>query len=179
MRRLLRDRRTYAAVLVVLVLASVLVGTLRDDGGDDGSDTSSGEPSLEVSPDETPSGSASPDGDQETGQGPAFPTAVAPSRASTDETSGLPVVRLADLPPEAAETVALIDAGGPFPYDDDGETFLNSAGLLPEREGGYYRVYTVETPGSAEPTARRIVSGTDGELYWTDDLYESFRRIEE
>jgi ribonuclease T1 len=89
------------------------------------------------------------------------------------------VVRLDDLPPEAAETVALIEAGGPFPYADDGETFLNSAGLLPDREVGYYRVYTVETPGSVEPTSRRIVTGTDGELYWTDDLYTSFRRIQE
>ncbi len=75
--------------------------------------------------------------------------------------------------------MALIEAGGPFPYDDDGETFLNSAGLLPQREAGYYQVYTVETPGSVEPTSRRIVTGTDGELYWTDDLYTSFRRIQE
>ena len=67
--------------------------------------------------------------------------------------------------------MALIEGGGPFPYSDDGETFLNSAGLLPAREPGYYRVYTVETPGSVEPTSRRIVTGTDGELYWTDDLY--------
>ena len=178
MRRLLKDRRTYAAALVLLVLASVLIGALRDDGGDDGSDGAAGEPSVEISPDESPSGSE-PAAGEEAPEGPAFPTAVAPSRASIDEASGLPVVRLADLPPEAADTVALIEAGGPFPYADDGETFLNSAGLLPVREAGYYSVYTVEAPGSAEPSTRRIVSGTDGELYWTDDLYESFRRIEE
>ncbi len=179
MRRLLRDRRTYAAALVLLVLASVLIGALRDDGDDEGSDGAAGEPSVQVSPDDAPSGSEPPEGEDETPQGPAFPTAVAPSRASIDEVSGLPVVRLEDLPPEAAETVALIGAGGPFPYADDGETFLNSAGLLPAQEAGYYSVYTVEAPGSAEPSTRRIVSGTDGELYWTDDLYESFRRIEE
>ena len=85
---------------------------------------------------------------------------------------------LADLPPEAIATLDLIDAGGPFPYSDDGETFLNSDGLLPERETGYYRVYTVETPDSDEPTTRRIVTGQVGEFYWTDDLYASFRRIQ-
>jgi ribonuclease T1 len=87
------------------------------------------------------------------------------------------LVDLADLPPEAVETVDLIDAGGPFPYSDDGETFLNCAGLLPERGVGY-RVYTVETPGSVDDGPRRIVTGAGDELYWTDDRYESFREIE-
>jgi len=50
--------------------------------------------------------------------------------------------------------------------------------LLPDREDGYYRGYTVETPGSEDRGARRIVGGAEGELYWTDDLYTSFRRIE-
>jgi ribonuclease T1 len=152
-----------------------VIGALHDDDGNV-SDGTAGTPSIQVSPGESPGESASPDDDA---SGPAFPTAVAPSHAATDEASGLPVVRLAALPPEAAETVALIEAGGPFPDTDDGETFLNSAGLLPERETGYYRVYTVEAPGSVEPTSRRIVTGTDGELYWTDDLYTTFRRIEE
>jgi ribonuclease T1 len=174
-RRLLRDRRTFAALLVLVVLVSVVIGTLRNDD-DDPDATPDATPSIEVSPEESPTESESPDDDE---VGPAFPTAVAPSHPPTDIGSGVSVVRLDDLPPEAAETVALIEAGGPFPYADDGETFLNSAGLLPEREVGYYRVYTVETPGSVEPTSRRIVTGTDGELYWTDDLYTSFRRIQE
>jgi ribonuclease T1 len=180
-RRLLRDRRTYAVVLVLLVLVSVVIGSLRDDSdGDNDGGEAGGTPSVEVSPDESPSGTEPPDGaDGGTDDaGPAYPTAVAPSPPRVDEETGLPIVRLTDLPPEAAETVELIESGGPFPYDDDGETFLNSAELLPPREPGYYRVYTVETPGSVEPTLRRIVTGTDGALYWTDDLYESFRRIE-
>ena len=173
MRRLLRDRRTFAGVLVAVVLASVVIGAVRND--DDTDSGTSAAPSIEVSPDESPTESESPnDGDP----GPAFPTAVAPSQVATDPVSGLALVSLADLPPEASGTAALIESGGPFPYADDGETFLNSAGLLPEQETGYYRVYTVETPGSVEPTSRRIVTGTDGELYWTDDLYTSFRRIE-
>ncbi len=174
MRRLIRDRRTFAGLLVLVVLASVVIGTLRnDDDSDAGPDAT---PSIQVSQGESPTESESPDDE---GASPTFPTAVAPSRPATDAESGLPIADLAELPPEAAETVTLIEVGGPFPYDDDGETFLNSAGLLPQHETGYYRVYTVEAPGSVEPTSRRIVTGTDGELYWTDDLYTSFRRIQE
>lgn len=87
-------------------------------------------------------------------------------------------VDLADLPPEAAETVELIDAGGPFPYPGkDGSTFGNFEGLLPERPRGYYKEYTVPTPGEDDRGARRIIAGDDGELYWTGDHYASFARI--
>jgi len=177
-RGLLGDRRTFAALLVLVVLVSVVIGALRndDDDADASDDTSPGTPSTQVSQDDSSTEETSPDEGESSG--PAFPTAVAPSHAETDAESGLPVVDLADLPPEAAQTVALIDAGGPFPYSDDGETFLNSAGLLPEHETGYYQVYTVDTPDSVEPTARRVVTGQVGEFYWTDDLYTSFRRIE-
>ncbi|WP_245994261.1 ribonuclease domain-containing protein [Nocardioides immobilis] len=96
---------------------------------------------------------------------------------ATDDLSGLPYVPLADLPPEAAATVTLIDEGGPFPYDKDGSIFGNYEGLLPDREDGYYEEYTVETPGSDDRGARRIVGGADGELYWTEDHYESFEVI--
>ncbi|MEQ6901189.1 ribonuclease domain-containing protein [Nocardioides sp. YIM 152588] len=95
-----------------------------------------------------------------------------------DPESGLPVVVVADLPAEAAETLRLIDDGGPFPYpDSDGSTFGNYEGILPEHEHGYYAEYTVETPGSPDRGARRIVAGDGGELYWTDDHYASFSRI--
>jgi len=177
-RGILGDRRTFAALLVIVVVVAVVIGAVRNDDGDaDASDdSSSGTPSIQVSQDGSPTEGES--SDESDPSGPAFPTAVAPSHAETDADSGLQVVALADLPPEAAETVALIDAGGPFPYADDGETFLNSSGLLPEQETGYYQVYTVETPGSEEPTTRRVVTGQVGEFYWTDDLYTSFRRIE-
>jgi ribonuclease T1 len=98
---------------------------------------------------------------------------------ATDAASGLPVVRLAALPPEAARTVELIDAGGPFPEPDhDGGTFGNREELLPDQPMGYYREYTVPTPGADDRGARRIVAGDDGEeLYWTDDHYSSFALI--
>ena len=79
--------------------------------------------------------------------------------------------------PEARQTVALIKAGGPFPYQRDGSVFDNREGLLPKRSRGYYREYTVKTPGAKDRGARRIVAGQRGEFYYTDDHYRSFRRI--
>jgi ribonuclease T1 len=90
----------------------------------------------------------------------------------------LPVVALADLPPEAQDTLDLIDAGGPYPYDQDDGVFSNREELLPDQPEGYYREYTVDTPGSDDRGARRMVTGDGGELYWTDDHYASFARIE-
>lgn len=124
----------------------------------------------------TPSGGTSPTpGLTRTSTPSSDPTSTEPG--STDPESGLPIVRLADLPPEAAETLGLIDAGGPFPEDRDGATFQNREDLLPERPMGYYREYTVPTPGSEDRGARRIVAGKGGELYWTGDHYSSFSRI--
>jgi len=88
-------------------------------------------------------------------------------------------IALADLPPEARHTLALIRAGGPFPYAQDGRTFGNRERLLPRHERGYYREYTVGTPGARDRGARRIVAGSRGEFYFTADHYRSFRRIQE
>jgi ribonuclease T1 len=81
------------------------------------------------------------------------------------------------LPREAIETLALIRKGGPFPHQRDGAVFGNREKLLPARERGWYREYTVRTPGEKTRGARRIVAGRDGTLYYTDDHYRSFRRI--
>jgi len=96
----------------------------------------------------------------------------------TDARSGLPWVAVADLPPQARDTLALIDAGGPFPYPGkDGSTFGNLERLLPVEQRGYYAEYTVATPGSRDRGARRIITGDGGELYWTADHYQHFERI--
>jgi ribonuclease T1 len=84
-----------------------------------------------------------------------------------------------ELPPEARRTMALIRAGGPFPYQKDGAPFGNREGLLPSRSRGYYREYTVRTPGVRDRGPRRIVAGRGGEFYYTADHYRSFRRIRE
>jgi len=93
------------------------------------------------------------------------------------EPAGLPSVRLAQLPPEAREALQLIERGGPFPWRKDGSVFGNRERRLPEQPRGYYREYTVATPGSPDRGARRIVAGRRGERYYTADHYRSFRRI--
>lgn len=84
------------------------------------------------------------------------------------------------LPPEAVATLQAIEQGGPFPYSRDGVVFQNREHRLPERSRGYYREYTVATPGSADRGARRIVAGgrPPEVYYYTDDHYQSFRRVE-
>lgn len=87
-------------------------------------------------------------------------------------------VALSSLPPQAAQTVALIRAGGPFPYpQDDGIVFHNYEHDLPSEPDGYYHEYTVPTPGSPDRGMRRIVTGQGGQYYWTGNHYESFQRI--
>jgi ribonuclease T1 len=79
---------------------------------------------------------------------------------------------------EIARVLALIEAGGPFPHDQDGTTFSNREGLLPPHPEGYYKEYTCETPGSDDRGARRLVIGSGGETYYTADHYESFTQID-
>ena len=94
------------------------------------------------------------------------------------------VVRLAELPRQGQETFELIRRGGPFPYDKDGSVFGNRERLLPAKQRGYYREYTVKTPGARDRGARRIVCGgtapaSPEACYYTADHYTSFRHIVE
>lgn len=98
------------------------------------------------------------------------------------EEPAMPVVALADLPPEARQTEALIRQGGPFKYAKDGSVFRNRERLLPAENRGYYREYTVKTPGARDRGARRIVCGGSQptrpeRCYYTADHYASFARI--
>jgi ribonuclease T1 len=86
-------------------------------------------------------------------------------------------LRIDELPPEARATLALVKAGGPFPYPQDARVFSNREKLLPIRSRGYYREYTVRTPGVRDRGARRIVAGSGGEYYYTADHYRSFKRV--
>jgi ribonuclease T1 len=83
------------------------------------------------------------------------------------------------LPPEAQTTLKLISRGGPFPHDKDGTVFGNRERQLPAHPRGYYREYTVNTPGARDRGARRIVCGssTPPACFYSDDHYASFRRI--
>lgn len=109
----------------------------------------------------------------------AKPTAKPTStpKAAATRAGSLPIIAYDDLPPEAHDTIALIDRGGPFPFSRDGVTFQNRERILPRKADGYYHEYTVITPGENDRGARRIVTGEDGEMYYTDDHYDSFREI--
>ena len=102
--------------------------------------------------------------------------------ASRSSSGQLPVINYDRLPVQAQEVYRLIGRGGPFAYRQDGAVFGNYERRLPEQARGYYREYTVKTPGVSHRGARRIVCG--GEVrtrpqacYYTQDHYESFRRI--
>lgn len=113
------------------------------------------------------------------------PTASRPQPSDTtappaerDPETGLRWVALTSLPKEAQQVVVLIDRGGPFPYAKDGATFGNRERILPRQASGYYREYTVRTPGEDDRGARRIVTGDqDRQLFYTGDHYASFERI--
>lgn len=111
------------------------------------------------------------------------PVADQPATSTTARaTSGLDPCALETLPEEAAETVDDIQAGGPFQARKDGSTFGNRERILPLKPQGFYREYTVQTPGSSDRGARRVVTGgnpkTDPTWYfYTDDHYDSFCQI--
>ncbi|MFD0204306.1 MULTISPECIES: ribonuclease domain-containing protein [Saccharothrix] len=103
----------------------------------------------------------------------------APSSASASGVpgadSGLPVKSLSSLPAQVKDTWELIERDGPFPYPrNDGVTFQNREKLLPAKPSDYYREYTVPTPGSDDRGARRLVTGSSDEVYYTADHYGSF-----
>ena len=100
-------------------------------------------------------------------------SAVAPAVASTD----LPTVTVGELPTEAVAMLALIAEGGPYAYSQDGQTFQNREGILPPAPNGSYAEYTVETPGSRDRGARRLVVADSGAIFYTDDHYQSFREV--
>lgn len=110
-------------------------------------------------------------------------TGTAPStvpKASTTVATapkGMASISASALPKEARATLRLIEAGGPFPYDQDGGVFQNRERLLPRKATAYYTEYTVETPGSDDRGARRLIAGQGGERYYTDDHYDSFRLV--
>ncbi|NWL32291.1 ribonuclease domain-containing protein [Paenarthrobacter nitroguajacolicus] len=109
---------------------------------------------------------------------PASGTATSAASAVANP-STLPTINASQLPKEARQTLALIAKGGPYPYDRDGVNFGNFEGLLPKKSGGFYKEYTVPTPGESDRGARRIIVGKDSAKYYTPDHYESFTFIVE
>lgn len=110
-----------------------------------------------------------------------------PQAHAFQRNADLEEIKLAELPPEALQTLRRIQRGGPFPYRRDGIVFQNRERRLPIKSRGYYREYTVPTPGAQDRGARRIVAGqgstgdvrTSGEYYYTPDHYKRFLLIRE
>jgi ribonuclease T1 len=91
-------------------------------------------------------------------------------------------IALKDLPAQGQDMMVLIEQGGPFKYDKDGSVFGNRERILPQEKRGFYREYTVKTPGERSRGARRIVCGgpkptAPDACFYTDDHYSSFRKI--
>jgi ribonuclease T1 len=154
----MRKYRTFLVVAVLLVLA----WTWREG---EFAPTPDPRPSLQEA-----SGTAPVPGPA---SGPGTDHAAAPAPGSG---RALP----AFLPAEAADTLALIERGGPFPHRQDGGVFQNREHRLPAKPRGHYREYTVRTPGLGHRGPRRVVTGGDPpqEYWYTDDHYASFRRFE-
>jgi ribonuclease T1 len=93
-------------------------------------------------------------------------------------TAGMPVRPLSQLPPQAAQMWQLIQHGGPFRYRQDGTAFGNREGRLPPRQSGFYREYTVPTPGEHDRGSCRLITGGGAELYYTGDHYVSFVAVD-
>jgi ribonuclease T1 len=106
----------------------------------------------------------------------AAPTQV---QARTVLQASVGEVKLAALPKEAQATLKQIKNNGPYDYKKDGVIFSNRERILPKQKRGYYREFTVKTPGARTRGARRIVAGNVGEYYYSDDHYASFKRIKE
>ncbi|EMD26230.1 ribonuclease domain-containing protein [Amycolatopsis azurea] len=147
------NRRRITAALIGLIVL-VLAGWFVKDG---------------ISGDDTKSSSAPASSSAQ-----PKPSGAAKGKVAGEE-SGLPVKPLTGLPSQASDTWKLITAGGPYPYPrNDDVTFQNREKVLPAKDSGYYREYTVKTPGSPDRGARRLVTGTGKELYYTEDHYKSF-----
>ena len=102
---------------------------------------------------------------------------VIPVYSQDQPRTGIKEIAIEDLPIEARTTLRLIEKGGPFPYQRDGALFGNFERRLPIKKRGYYREFTVPTPGRRDRGARRIVAGENGECYYTEDHYRTFRKI--
>lgn len=110
---------------------------------------------------------------------PEKPPASIPSSASAlavpGAKAGMDVKALSSLPAEAGATWKLIESNGPFPHPrNDGVTFQNREKRLPQKDSGYYKEYTVPTPGSPDRGARRLVTGKEKEVFYTGDHYSTF-----
>jgi len=160
--------RIIGIALAVVVAAVVIFGFFSGSKDDRGTANTSASPKASYSKSTGKSNNGSGSNGSGNSNG-----AVAPAQSTSD----LPVIKVTSLPPEAQKTLALVAAGGPYPYSKDGTVFGNRERVLPSEKNGFYREYTVVTPGSRDRGARRIVGGSNGSRFYTDDHYSSFSEV--
>ena len=116
----------------------------------------------------------------------AFSGSVTATLALSTTSAVAADMALTDLPKEGKTTHALILKGGPYPYPKDGVTFGNFENNLPKQKRGYYKEFTVPTPGAKNRGARRIVCGAEtrewnknnlAACWYTGDHYQTFQKI--
>lgn len=168
----MRNRNVLPLLLTALAVFCLLVFGGPDLLGDLSGRSAPGSTSGAASSSQAASGAAS---SSETASS-ATPSSEGKRQANP---SNLPEIRESALPAEGRRTLALIRSGGPFRFSQDDRTFGNFERILPGRDRGYYREYTVPTPGEPDRGARRIVAGNGGEKYYTDDHYGTFKFIVE
>lgn len=161
--------------VVALLLAGLLALALLASGGTGLLESLLGSPTPAASSSAAPAPEAPVPGPATVSASAKVPGAG----AAPGNPSGLPAIKESALPAEARRTLALIRAGGPYSYSQDDKTFGNFERILPRQKSGYYREYTVPTPGESDRGARRIVTGAGGEKYYTQDHYDSFKFIAE
>ena len=94
------------------------------------------------------------------------------------------------------ELVRKIAANEPLPYREDGQTFKNREGLLPQKPLGFYKEYTFVAPKNSpeiimiggveykvypsysERGAERLVIGGNEIVYYTPTHYDDFIKLE-
>jgi ribonuclease T1 len=155
--------------VVALLLTGLLAIALFASGGAGLFDSLTGSPTPAASTGGAPASAAPVPG----------PAKSPASAAVPANPSGLPAIKESALPAEARRTLTLIRQGGPYPYSQDDQAFGNFERILPRKASGYYRQYTVPTPGAPDRGARRIIAGGGGEKYYTQDHYDSFKFIAE
>jgi ribonuclease T1 len=160
----MRNRSVVAVVLTGLVAVALFAS-----GGAGLLESLTGSPTPAASPSAAPASGAPAPG----------PSTVPGPAAAPANASGLAAISESALPVEARKTLALIRKGGPYSYSQDDQAFGNFERILPRKASGYYREYTVPTPGESDRGARRIVAGAGGEKYYTQDHYDSFKFIAE
>ena len=114
--------------------------------------------------------------------GALFGTGLVHSKGPMPENVSATAIAVAQLPSQGQDMLKLIYSGGPFKFDKDGVVFGNRERILPAQARGFYREYTVKTPGERTRGAKRIVCGgarptAPDACYYSDDHYASFRKI--